>query len=312
MDAENQARLGEILGMPAADRGRKARAIIVAEASSRRLRVAMRPHWEKAITDPWELDLRGSLDDAMTPFQYADLAIACGYVDLDGTTRQTLHDALSPFFSDASVVGFMRDYDYDDVLRLAERVGVRPSTQPHPVEQCPMRFAAFFDIANTHDEDPNVEAFIARMDDYLEGDEEHEDYWDFLEQPLVQDRPPQDAGEEMMRSRTLGMLTFIQDYADFFKPLDARETRLFAMPIRYWLAKLFGYERDERGRWVHDEELDWASTLLEAPWVRDARAHEAAGDPPIIRALAELRRALDHALEPPRQEVTTTGALFSS
>lgn len=268
--SENQERLQEILTMPASRGGALIRnAIRTHRFSDRKFTTIFRPFWVTAIEDQEEIELRSSLDDALKVHQYLDLAIACGYVELDGPAEQAIRSDMGGLVSKSYVESFMSDHDYDDVFRLAQRVGLRTGNEDVAIVPCPMRYASFLDIAMAHDEDPNVNAFLDRLDDYVFSFEDHQDYWDYLERTdLRLGADPGNAREQAFLSRTYGMITFVRDYADFFYPLDPVEQKLFAAPVRYWLAKLFGYERDEAGHWTHDEEIDWSTSIRTAPWAR--------------------------------------------
>lgn len=266
--SENLERLQEILTMPASSRGSLIRnAIETRRFSDRKFTEIFRPFWITPIEDSEEIEMRSSLDDALKVHQYLDLAIACGYIELDGAAKQVIRSDLVDLVSKSYVERFMSDHDYDDVFRLAQRVGLREGNEEVGIMPCPMRYASFLDIAMAHDEDPNVNSFLDRLDDYLLSFEEHEDYWTYLAKTdLCLSADQKNTREKIFRARTYGMITFVRDYADFFRPLDQVERSLFAAPVRYWLAKLFGYERDHAGQWTYDEDVDWSISIRTAPW----------------------------------------------
>lgn len=270
---ENVERLSEILAMPAMKEAEYSRSILESldPPDEEELAILLRAHWLNPITEQSEIMFRDSFDSALKIYQYVDLAIVCGYVKLGGETADIIKNGLEPLVSRPSARDYLGFYDYDDVARLGHYIGFLPSSDiigalpKH--SDCPMRFAAYFDVMLTHHEVGAVDAFLDRMDDYLiKGMETHEDQWVFL-QTGKPSKNADDAFKSILEKRTIGLVHFVMDYGEFFKPLDSIERQIFAMPIRYWLCKLFGYERNDEGIWKQDDYQNWADKGVTGDWV---------------------------------------------
>lgn len=270
---EDVERLIEILEMPAMMEAEYARSILESASppSDDELATMLRAHWHESITEQKEIRFRDSFDSALKVYQYVDLAIACGYIKLGGETTDIIKNGLEPLVSRPAAREYLGFYDYDDVARLGHYIGFLPSSEtidalPKHFD-CPMRFAAYFDVMLTHDEVGAVDAILDRMDDYLIKDiETHEDQWNFLEIGAYR-KHSYAALKDPMEKRTIGLVNFVMDYGDFFKPLNKIERRVFVMPIRYWLCKLFGYDRNDDGRWEQDDDQNWADKGVVGEWV---------------------------------------------
>lgn len=222
-------------------------------------RTAMTPHWIREPSSK-DIELRDSLDQALTGLELLELAVQSGYLPLQAVAEEARNDLAVLLWSPATR-SYVQAYDYDLVCFLADRVGLplREKGLEHlPIEREDedIRFADFLDLYSDLYENKAVREWQYRLDDYTRGSETHEAYWDFLKNGSK--AKAQSYLLELHQLRTLGMVQFLIGYAQFFETLNPDVWPMYGSAISYWLETFFGFDRNNNGRLEYDEDFDWS------------------------------------------------------
>lgn len=234
------------------------------------LATILRSHFEdpNGITDPTEIKVRFSLDQALMLPQLYELAIQTGYLPAEHVAepaRKLLTDLLwSP-----AARKFITAYDYLGVSMLATRVGITGVGSAHPPEAKAggaLYFAGFLAHLRAFYADEQIQTWIDFLDDYAYPNEARE-LWEYLHE--LRETAPRRTPELLT-----GCQLFVTSLASVFQTLDESDLGHFGLIHAYWLQKFFGYENDgsdyvkDTDHW--DPNDSWAETIATSPRTIDA------------------------------------------
>jgi hypothetical protein len=233
---------------------------------AKQLGTLLRPHFldDDGITDPREIEIRDSLDEALIMPQLFELAVETGYLPIEiimGPARKILADVL---WSKAAR-DFVAAYDYVAIPMLAARLGITGLGAAHPPTPTPkaaVRFAGFLAHVRDFYVDERIQIWTSFLDDYIEEPEEQDKLWSYL-------KGKKKKGPARAATLLAGCQDFVRSMASAFYHLDDDERGRFGLIHAYWLQKFFGYEMDATG-YIKNSELwdpgdSWAHTVAKSP-----------------------------------------------
>jgi hypothetical protein len=296
---EQQARLKDIRSGPWRDKSRLARATIP-KLSAAKARRYFRSHLDEEIEDDAEMDFRESFDQALEELQLVELAVACGYLDLD-VVRPVAEREFDALLGTAPAREYLKIYDFMPVRFLAARIdrdlglgAVRPpSVDPHAA----LSYATFLAIHRDFVASPPVENFCQLLDDY---------YWDDLDARRFRDWLD---GGRVTRSRErliaelglgVGFVEFVDLLGESFLRLEPRQHALFGCLYAYWLSHFFGFRRTKRGykpKGVSFQRAKVPAALFSGDLTRDVVQTEQARIAARIRVLGSVWKETRGLLE---------------
>jgi hypothetical protein len=256
------------------------------------LKRLFRWHGTGGIDSAADMRIRDSFDFALGYLQLVELAIECGYLDVEQVRSHARRELCWLLWSEGARE-FVRLYDYLAVAYLATRVGIHglPATSPPPIEaNASIRFAR---LLATHVEwvcDGDLEEWLGFLDDYIEEEGEQNRLYEYLTGKKV--KPPRRVGE-LLR----GLDRYVTLLSQLFETLDGETIPRVGLLYAYWLAKFFGYRLTPKNGYVRNVSLwddtdGWAATILQSPSVlRRWGVKESSSATDLRRRVAILRGA---------------------
>ncbi len=215
-------------------------ALATKDGTDKRLSRLFRDHGEEAITDPDEIEIRDSLDEAFTYAQLLELAVETGYLPV-GSVYAIGREQLAILLWPKAVRKFVSVYAYQLVQFLAARVDVETgspeSSPPQPNQSAEIRFAAFLSYLTSLYSDNEIDDWLGFLDDYVTYDREQTDFRHFLE--FGESEPPSTRFAQLL----FGGLKFTGDSYRFLATLNDGESGCYTFFLQYWLDRLLATGR---------------------------------------------------------------------
>jgi len=224
----------------------------------------LRWHGDKKISLKEEIDLRDSLDFALSYLQLLELAVETGYLTKEVVYPTARKEVLTLLWSQGAQ-RFVKYYDYVAVEYLANRVevhGFRAFTPPEPDSKAAVRFASFLSQHIEWLRDKPLEEWLSFLDDYVRYSGEQTDFYKYLDSGNP-------TASERFQILTIGIHQFLEYLANLFGILEPAERARFGLFYSYWIAKFFGYKLQKDG-YIKDPHLrgnrdSWADAVLKSP-----------------------------------------------
>jgi len=219
----------------------------------------LRGHWEEAIEDPSEIEVRDSFDEALTELQLIELALETGYLPESAVRLYARRRILELLWSKGARK-FVRNYGYVAVGWLAARVGLslEPGdwTFPEPIRG-EQRFASFLGEIRDWYDDGNVTLWLDFLDDYQKIGDDQRKFESFLGRQKVR-------GEdcEFLIQLLTGAQTFVVRLSALAGNLTPQERPRYGCFFAYWLARLHGFDIYQTGYARDQDRCDWSNELI--------------------------------------------------
>jgi len=211
----------------------------------------LRAHWTDDITDQDEIDLRESLDQALTHLQLLELAIEMGYLPLEAV-REQARTQLSELLWSEAARKFVQDYEYLSVGYLATRVDVdigQGDVAPPPVKGASVvRFATVLAEHAAIERDKYIDEWLDLLDDLVYLDDEQtlvRDYFLAGRDPNKVAIPP--GHRPRFERLAQGAERWLVRLSTTFDVLRDDEQARVGLLHSYWLAKFFGLSLGAKG-----------------------------------------------------------------
>lgn len=240
---------------------------------AREISKIFRPHWEKAVDDQDEIEIRDAFDEALSLLQLQELSVETGYLPLEAL-RAEARKAIVELLWPKGGRRFVETYDYLAVRYLARRVGVelglKEVTPPAIDDSADVQFATFLSQHHLWYDDEGLDWWLGLLDDYVPGDElgEYED--EAFHRYLTTGKFPKEAEDseyitERFQQRTDGLYKFLQLLSGLFSTLPRKTWSRYGLMYVYWMAKFFGHELTEKGYVRDADRYDWSRAVMRSP-----------------------------------------------
>jgi hypothetical protein len=239
----------------------------VSTAKSHEIGKVLRPHWKTraGVSNPRQIGLRDSFDEALTLLQILELSVESGYLSEDAI-RSIARQRLLELLWSKGARSFVKNYDYLGVRFLAARyeidLGLGKVIPPEPDPRAQVQFATFLSQHQAWYGDEGLDWWLGLLDDYVADDDEFpepedEAFYSFLRSGKL----PCESRTVQLRfyERADGLKRFLYLLSNLFSFLTPPVAPLYGLIYLYWMAKFFGYELNAKG-YSRDPELyfDWS------------------------------------------------------
>jgi hypothetical protein len=220
----------------------------------------LRAHWDKIVEDTAEINIRDSLDEALTTLQLWELAVSSGYLPLEAV-RVPARRALANLLWSEGARTFIQNYGYATIPFLAERVGIQLGSArrspPAPSTTGGQRFASFLAEIRAWETDRDLGKWLR----FLDGFREMRGAGDQLKK-LLSASAPDPRYLSYLASLLAGAQTFRLRLSDFAETLEHDERPLYGSYFAYLLARFHGFLAGKEG--YHPVKTNWSAEFARA------------------------------------------------
>lgn len=211
-----------------------------------KLRTILRDHRKSPIVNAYEIDIRDSLDEAMTYFQLAELALRAGYIELNDDVRKLLRLELLHYIWSPAVREYLRTYGYFSIGRLSDLLGLKheyPSLELPPTDDESIGYAGFLATVLDLYSDQAIDFWLGILDDYDQpGANTASELLSILEEASKHE-----FNHSLLNPRASLALAGMSRFFDVLSELFGGATQIDCMAygtfFYYWLAKSIGVDR---------------------------------------------------------------------
>jgi hypothetical protein len=203
-----------------------------------------RDHRGRPVTASRELNLRDSLDEALSYIQLLEIAVESAYVPLESVLTTGRAYLVRLLWARGSRQ-FVNTYNYTLVMFFASRVGVDlglPVVHPPGINpRAELRFAAFLSYLTDLYQNDKVTEWLRFLDDYVVDKGEKSRLRSFL-------RSGEKEADGRNSALVAGALSFCECSYCFFGTLPKQDRSSYALFLQYWLRKFLESSAQRSGR----------------------------------------------------------------